>query len=89
MQGVIWSATQLYECALFLEDYERFVRLKDELVAEHGGGPAPVSFSRLRVEHVSFSYPGVEQRALRDVSLDMQSRHTCALKLASAEGQRP
>jgi ABC-type multidrug transport system fused ATPase/permease subunit len=87
MQGVIWSASQLYECSLFLEDYAQFVRMKDDLVSKHSGDSAPTTFGRLRLEHVSFSYPGVAEPALHDVSLEMEAGQIVAVVGENGSGK--
>jgi ATP-binding cassette, subfamily B, bacterial len=87
LQGVIWSSTQLYECALFLEDVEQFVKLKHEMVAGHGGGPAPATFSTLRLDHVSFRYPESAEPALRDVTLEIRAGEIVALVGENGSGK--
>jgi ATP-binding cassette subfamily B protein len=87
LQGVFWSASQLYECALFLEDYEQFVTSKDLLLAKRGGGMAPSSFSRIRLEHVDFRYPSAAEPTLHDISLDIGVGQIVALVGENGSGK--
>jgi ATP-binding cassette subfamily B protein len=87
LQGVFWSASQLYECALFLEDYEQFVTSKDVLLAERGGGTAPSSFSCIRLEHVDFRYPTAAEPTLHDISLELGVGQIVALVGENGSGK--
>ncbi len=73
--GEIASALQAVDNYLWLEDYGR----------EHQDRPArplPVPErlgSGIRLDGVSFTYPGTEQRVLHDVSLDLSAGQTVAI----------
>ena len=57
----------------WLEDYARAME-------EQADTPAPKRLTRgLRLEHVSFTYPGSERRALEDVNLDLPAGSVVAL----------
>jgi|ERR1044071_4603082 ATP-binding cassette subfamily B protein len=57
----------------WLEDYA-------QRMTEHADAPVPEQLTRgIRLEHVSFSYPGTERRALEDVSLDLPAGNVVAL----------
>jgi ATP-binding cassette subfamily B protein len=87
LRGVFWSASQLYECALFLEDYAQFVTSKDVLSAGSGGGAAPSSFSRICLEHVEFRYPTSAEPTLRDISLEIGAGQIVALVGENGSGK--
>jgi ATP-binding cassette subfamily B protein len=57
----------------WLEDYAR-------AIAEHADAPVPARLTRgIRLEHISFSYPGTERRALEDVSVELPAGSVVAL----------
>jgi ABC-type multidrug transport system fused ATPase/permease subunit len=56
LSGLVFSAAQLYESSLFLEDYADFLRLKPALDGARPARPAPHGFRRLAVEEVTFTY---------------------------------
>jgi ATP-binding cassette subfamily B protein len=57
----------------WLEDYAR-------AAAEHAGAPVPDRLSQgIRLEHVSFSYPGTSRLALEDANLDLPAGAVVAL----------
>lgn len=57
----------------WLEDYA-------SALAEHAGEPVPERLTRgIRLEHICFSYPGSERRALEDVNLDLPAGTVVAI----------
>ncbi len=58
LQGIAWSAGQLYESALFIEDLDAFLALLPGLKEAVPTAPAPSGFQRIEVRNVHFTYPG-------------------------------
>jgi ATP-binding cassette subfamily B protein len=81
------SAGNLHECSLFLDDLVTFLELRVVVVAERPGDPAPASFRRLAVEHVSFVYPGTSRPVLSDVSLEIGGDEVVALVGTNGSGK--
>lgn len=67
--GIAGNAAQVYEDALFLDDYEAF--RTSGLLDRPAGGPVPAGFDRVVVDGVTFRYPGAERDALAGVSLSL------------------
>jgi ATP-binding cassette, subfamily B, bacterial len=76
----------LHQSALFLDDFSQFSALRQDRHEESAAPPlAPLSI--LRVENVSFRYPGTERTVLEDVSLEIHRGEIVAIVGVSGSGK--
>jgi ATP-binding cassette, subfamily B, bacterial len=87
LQGLHMSATSLYEATLFIRDYSSFLTLEPAVEAAEGRTPAPLSFERLSVDDVSFTYPESERPAVDHVSLEIRKGEVVALVGENGSGK--
>ncbi len=81
------TGSQLYEDALFLEDFDSFLQLAPAVVEARPSAAPPESFTTLAVDHVSFAYPGTEVLALDDVCLEFRAGEVVALVGENGSGK--
>jgi ATP-binding cassette subfamily B protein len=84
LQAALGAVGNLYECALFLEDAEAFLRGAPATDVDVSPGPP---FEGLIVEEVGFRYPGADGNALTGVSLAVRAGEFVALVGANGSGK--
>ncbi len=57
LQGIVYSAGQLYESSLFIDDLDRFLQVLPGIRAARPAARAPHGFETLAVKNVDFTYP--------------------------------
>lgn len=86
IRGSSASAGSLREASLFLEDFERFRSLRQE-DAEVGSVERLPELEELRMDGVSFRYPGTSQMVLNGVDLTIGRHEIVALVGRSGSGK--
>ncbi len=81
------SAGNLHECSLFLDDLVTFLGLRQAVADDRPTAAAPASFRQLRMEGVSFVYPGTTRPVLHDVSIEIGGEEVVALVGTNGSGK--
>lgn len=81
------AAATLHEESLFLSDFEAFEAMVPEIESHETGRSLPSTFTGLRVEGVSFRYPGTDTAVLHDVDLAFPPTQTVAVVGPNGSGK--
>ena len=79
MRALLGNLGQLYTSLLFLEHLFKFLDFVPKVNVPQHEGPFPDAPYNFRIENVDFRYPGSEQLALKNFSIDIPANKTIAI----------
>lgn len=86
--GVLGSLTALYEDSLFIAHFYTFLGLPRRVLSPAHPKPVPRRIERgIRLEQVSFRYPGTDRDVLTDVDLELKAGEHVALVGENGSGK--
>jgi len=88
LQGILSSLSGLFEDNLFLSNLYEFLDLKRTVVEPVHASPVPQPMqSGIKLNHVSFQYPGGARKVLEDISLTIRPGEVVALVGENGSGK--
>lgn len=88
LQRLMVAANELFEKALYIADYDAFLREAARQQPLAGGLEAPPGPGRISLDQVAFAYPGAPERlVLQDLSLQIDAGQTVALVGENGSGK--
>ncbi|MCK2220230.1 ABC transporter ATP-binding protein/permease [Actinomadura sp. ATCC 31491] len=72
LSSLMYTTNGLYEQGLYFTDFLRFCADAERRLVPPRPLPAPEGFDRITAESLTFTYPGAEQPALREVSVEIK-----------------
>ena len=87
LQALASGTGQLYESALFIQDFNNFVRLVPGSSQFTGTAPPPERIGHVSVRNLTFTYPSRQDPSLQDIDLDIGAGQVVALVGENGSGK--
>ncbi|MFE5735796.1 ABC transporter ATP-binding protein [Streptomyces celluloflavus] len=87
LTGLVTQVNRLFEETLYLKDLDSACELAERHALPTGGVTLPQPLEEIRLENVSFTYPGAETPALHEVSLTIPQGKVIALVGRNGSGK--
>lgn len=87
VQAAVGGVQSIFESGLFLDDVDAFLQIGQAAGRELEGETAPPSFTSIRVDGASFTYPGSTAPALDNVSLTLEAGQIVAVVGENGSGK--
>ena len=87
LQALASGTGQLYESALFIQDFNNFVRLVPGTSQFTGTAPPPERIGDVSVRNLAFTYPSRQDPSLQDIDLDIGAGQVVALVGENGSGK--
>ncbi len=87
LQGLAAGMGQLYESALFIQDFNNFVQLAPGTSQFAGTAPPPPHVGDLRVRDLTFTYPSRQKPSLSAINIEIKAGQVVALVGENGSGK--
>ena len=87
IQALFAGVQRIFESGLFLEDLGTFLELAEPAREDVRGPQSPAGFTAMWADRVSFTYPGSEEPAVRDATVELRAGEVVAVVGENGSGK--